>query len=224
MRFLRRIAGFLGIVRDNGPEVKDDEEDQDKIDDNNNQRSYNFQETGLPRKGFGVQVQVAVERPLPGPIIVPCNSGNGGVQANVSSNEVNTLAISIYALCSLQMSWELIRNGLWKRTVLKTHGNPDSIPSPMDSIQPDTTLEFIQMQGLRWYAKRLRIDDDGDVADEFLDEVLPQTSASEEEQHRPLPKFEVRYSTRPVKVKNQVLTTDGKIQQCVEYRGSLLWV
>ncbi|KAL9419410.1 hypothetical protein AB3S75_034885 [Citrus x aurantiifolia] len=80
MRFLRRIAGFLGIVRDNGPEVKDDEEDQDKIDDNNNQRSYNFQETGLPRKGFGVQVQVAVERPLPGPIIVPCNSGNGGVQ------------------------------------------------------------------------------------------------------------------------------------------------
>ncbi|KAH9769635.1 phospholipid hydroperoxide glutathione peroxidase [Citrus sinensis] len=158
MRFLRRIAGFLGIVRDNGPEVKDDEEDQDKIDDNNNQRSYNFQETGLPRKGFGVQVQVAVERPLPGPIIVPCNSGNGGIQ------------------------------------------------------------------GLRWYAKRLRIDDDGDVADEFLDEVLPQTSASEEEQHRPLPKFEVRYSTRPVKVKNQVLTTDGKIQQCVEYRGSLLWV
>lgn len=80
MRFLRRIAGFLGIVRDNGPEVKDDEEDQDKIDDNNNQRSSNFQETGLPRKGFGVQVQVAVERPLPGPIIVPCNSGNGGVQ------------------------------------------------------------------------------------------------------------------------------------------------
>ncbi|KAJ4728709.1 Phospholipid hydroperoxide glutathione peroxidase [Melia azedarach] len=158
MRFLRRIAGFLGFTRDNnGHEVKDDEE-EDKIDDNQAQNRPNFQETGAPRKGFGVQVQVPVERPQSGPVIVPCTSGDGGVQ------------------------------------------------------------------GLRWYAKRLRIDEDGDVADEFLDEVLPQTSASEEEEHRTFPKFQVRYSTRPAKVKSQVMNPDGKIQQCVEYQGRLQWV
>lgn len=80
------------------------------------------------------------------------------------------------------------------------------------------------IQGLGWYAKRLRIDEDGDVADEFLDEVSSHTSASMEEQHRPLPTFEVRYNTRPAKVKSQVLTPDGKIQQCVEYQGRLQWV
>lgn len=80
------------------------------------------------------------------------------------------------------------------------------------------------IQGLRWYAKRLRIDEDGDVADEFLDEVLPQTTASEEEEHRTFPKFQVRYSTRPAKVKSQVMNPDGKIQQCVEYQGRLQWV
>lgn len=80
------------------------------------------------------------------------------------------------------------------------------------------------IQGLGWYAKRLRIDEDGDVADEFLDEVSSHTSANVEEQHRTLPTFKVRYSTRPAKVQNQVLTPDGKIQQCVEYQGRLQWV
>ncbi|KAH7578645.1 hypothetical protein ACOSP7_000008 [Xanthoceras sorbifolium] len=158
MRLFRRIAGLLGFSRDNAHDVKDDEDD-DKIDDHPPQNLPNFQETGLPRKGFGVQVQVPVERPQPGPVLIPCTYGDGGVQ------------------------------------------------------------------GLRWYAKRLRIDEDGDVADEFLDEVLTETSATvEEEKHTPLSKFEVRYSTKPAKVKNQVLSPDGRIQQCVEYRGKLQWV
>ncbi|XP_031288112.1 uncharacterized protein LOC116146803 [Pistacia vera] len=155
MRFFRRIAGLLGLARDNGSEVK---EGEDEVDDSLVNNRPNFQETGLPRKGFGVKVQVPVERPQQGPVLVPCTSGDGGVQ------------------------------------------------------------------GLGWYAKRLRIDEDGDVADEFLDEVSSHTSASMEEQHRPLPTFEVRYSTRPAIVKNQVLTPDGKIQQCVEYQGRLQWV
>ncbi|KAK8505671.1 hypothetical protein V6N13_073352 [Hibiscus sabdariffa] len=80
------------------------------------------------------------------------------------------------------------------------------------------------VQGLKWYAKRLRIDD-GDVADEFLDEVLPETSgaASAENEQKPYPKFEVKYSTRRAKVKTQVMSNDGKIQQCVEYQGRLQW-
>ncbi|CAH2079317.1 unnamed protein product [Thlaspi arvense] len=60
--------------------------------------------TGLPRKGFGVPVQVAVERSDPGPILQPCAASDGGVQ------------------------------------------------------------------GLRWYSMRLKMDEDRDVADEFLED------------------------------------------------------
>ncbi|KAI3464688.1 hypothetical protein Pfo_021351 [Paulownia fortunei] len=80
------------------------------------------------------------------------------------------------------------------------------------------------LQGLRWYARRLRIDEDGDVADEFLDEVSPDMSTSMEEHGRPLPRFEVKYSTRPAKVKNLALLPNGKIQHLVEYQGRLEWV
>ncbi|KAA8525898.1 hypothetical protein F0562_008002 [Nyssa sinensis] len=149
MRFLRRIAGFLGFAKDENHEVKDEDEDNADV---------NPVETHLPRKGFSVPVQVAVERAQVGPVVIPCGVGEGGVQ------------------------------------------------------------------GLRWYAKRLRIDEDGDVADEFLDEVLPETLLKTEDHHRQLPRFEVKYSTRPAKVRNQALSGDGKIQQSVEYQGKLQWV
>ncbi|KAJ7003584.1 hypothetical protein NC653_008717 [Populus alba x Populus x berolinensis] len=143
MRFFKRLAGFLGFAKDDGGHEAP--------------FRSNFQETGLPRKGFSVPLQVAVERPQLGPVIVYCNSGDGGVQ------------------------------------------------------------------GLRWYAKRLRIDEDGDVADEFFDEVLPDTSSNVDEQHKRLLRFEVKYSTRPAKIKTQMMSHDGKIQQCVEHQGRLQW-
>ncbi|KAI6707507.1 hypothetical protein NL676_010469 [Syzygium grande] len=169
MGLFRRIAGFLGFGRD---EVnnKDDEDhqrqhrgdgegrdDEEGADDPPNAagRSRNYQETGLPRRGFSVPVKVPVDRPSLGPVLVPCDSGDGGVQ------------------------------------------------------------------GLRWCAKRLRIDEDGDVAHEFLDEVLPDATELEE---KPLPKFAARYSTRPALVKNQVISRDGKVQHCVEHHGRLEWV
>lgn len=80
------------------------------------------------------------------------------------------------------------------------------------------------VQGLRWYTKALRIDEDGDVADEFLDEVLLESSTSTEDHQRSYPKFEVKYSTRPAKVKSLLLAPDGKIRQCVEHQGRLQWV
>ncbi|KAJ6701315.1 PHOSPHOLIPID HYDROPEROXIDE GLUTATHIONE PEROXIDASE [Salix koriyanagi] len=88
MRFLKRIAGFLGLAKDDGGyEVKDQQqaeaeaEEQDGHQHPNHVRfRSNFQETGLPRKGFGVPVQVVVERPQLGPVIVPCISGDGGLQ------------------------------------------------------------------------------------------------------------------------------------------------
>ncbi|KAG5228726.1 transcription factor MafB [Salix suchowensis] len=166
MRFLKRIAGFLGLAKDDGGyEVKDQQEAEAEAEEQDGHQHpnhvrfrSNFQETGLPRKGFGVPVQVVVERPQLGPVIVPCISGDGG------------------------------------------------------------------LQGLRWYAKRLRIDEDGDVADEFFEEVLQDTSSSVDEQHKPLPRFEVKHSTRPAKIKKQMMSHDGKIQQCVEHQGRLQWV
>lgn len=74
---------------------------------------------------------------------------------------------------------------------------------------------------MKWYAKRLRVDEDGDVADEFLDEVLPQSSGPDD--HRPVPKFEVKYTARPAKVRDQQVTA-GNIFQSVEYKGRLQWV
>ena len=82
----------------------------------------------------------------------------------------------------------------------------------------DIYLHFYQ--GLRWYAKRLRIDEDGDVADEFLDEVSPETTALPVDNHT---RFKLKYSTRPVKVERQ-LVADGKLQQYVEHQGRLQWV
>ncbi|MBA0753312.1 hypothetical protein Gogos_021133 [Gossypium gossypioides] len=158
MRFFRRIAGLLGLARDDGQEVKDQENDPQ----NNSQTPNNppvFQESGLPRRGFSVPVQVAAARPHPAPLLLPCTSSDGGVQ------------------------------------------------------------------GLKWYAKRLRIDEDGDVADEFLDEVLSQTSGSANaENEKAFPKFQVKYNTRAANVKTQVMSHDGKIQQCVEYQGRLQWI
>ncbi|KAJ0111587.1 hypothetical protein Patl1_03477 [Pistacia atlantica] len=213
MRFFRRIAGLLGLARDNGSEVK---EGEDEVDDSPVNNRPNFQETGLPRKGFGVKVQVPVERPQQRPVLVPCTSGDGGVQ-NLGVVEGMIWAFEVkkhHAGCLAKAhAWSFMF-----KHALCTICVQNSLPALAD------IWLSIDSMGLGWYAKRLRIDEDGDVADEFLDEVSSHTSASMEEQHRPLPTFEVRYTTRPAIVKNQVLTPDGKIQQCVEYQGRLQWV
>ncbi|KAK1374943.1 Phospholipid hydroperoxide glutathione peroxidase [Heracleum sosnowskyi] len=102
---------------------------------------------------------------------------------------------------------------------------------PVDRAQPGPVLLPTSgrdggVQGFKWYARRLRIDEEGDVADEFLDEVLPEVktvSMTEGNKHRSLPTFEVKYSTLPAKVRSQVLT-QGRIQHSVEHQGRLLWV
>lgn len=80
------------------------------------------------------------------------------------------------------------------------------------------------VQGLRWYAKLLRIDEDGDVADEFLEEMLRDTPSSTEEHHRQYPQFELKYTTKPAKVTNQALSAAGRIQHRVEHQGKLEWI
>ncbi|KAL6979848.1 hypothetical protein U1Q18_021505 [Sarracenia purpurea var. burkii] len=154
MGFLKRVAGFLGFVKDEGHEVRDEGEDDVGA-------GASTVETHLPRKGFRVPVQVAVDRPQPGPVLIPCSVGDGGVQ------------------------------------------------------------------GLKWYARRLKIDEDGDVADEFLDEISPAISSPMEDDHlqrQPFPKFKAKYSAQPARVRNQALASDGKVLQRVEYQGRLQWV
>ncbi|XP_049412128.1 uncharacterized protein LOC125875090 [Solanum stenotomum] len=146
MGIFRRLAGLLGFSKDEGHEVRD-------VEDENV-----GPHTNLPRKGFSVPVQVPVSRDLPGPILVQCNRGAGGVQ------------------------------------------------------------------GLRWYAKRLRIDEDGDVADEFLNEIPPDAPSSTDENNRKFRKFELKYTTKPAKVTSQALSAAGKIKYRVEYQGKLEWI
>ncbi|KAL8112651.1 hypothetical protein AgCh_020093 [Apium graveolens] len=155
MKFLKKIAGMLGLAKDESHELKDEQ-----LDDVHRVVLDENQTRNLPRKGFSVAVQVPVERAQTGPILLPTSGRDGGVQ------------------------------------------------------------------GFKWYARRLRIDEEGDIADEFLDEVLPEVktvSMTGENRHRSLPTFEVKYSTLPAKVKSQVLT-EGRIQHSVEHQGRLLWV
>ncbi|ESQ55621.1 hypothetical protein EUTSA_v10027517mg [Eutrema salsugineum] len=159
MGFLKKLAGVFGF----GQEVVRNEEDESTgIDsgDGDKRREDNqpkFRETGLPRKGFGVPVQVAVERSQLGPVLQPCFAGDGGIQ------------------------------------------------------------------GLRWYTKRLRIDEDGDVADEFLEEGEKQTNA-EDNNLKTMPRLEAKRKTKPAKVRRLVVSSDGKLQQCIEHQGRLLIV
>lgn len=152
MGLFRRIGNFLGFVKDEAEELRGEEE-RDSVSS-----SAFAAAQELPRKGFSVSVQVPVDRPPTGPLLIPCSSGDGGVQ------------------------------------------------------------------GFKWYAKRLRIDEDGDVADEFLDEILSEKPVSFKEQKRSLPSFQVKYNARPVKSRHQVRSIDGKIQLGVESQGRLEWV
>ncbi|KAK9144488.1 hypothetical protein Sjap_004391 [Stephania japonica] len=165
----RRIAGILGLSRDE-PHVANDEDDEIVVVDHENdhhghqeqprqgQRGELEELRRSSRKGFSVKAPVAVDR---GPVLTPSLLGDGGVQ------------------------------------------------------------------GLRWYAQRLKIDEDGDVADEFFDEVLPDISSlsSNTDNHqRPPRKLKVKCSTQPAIVRKQMVAVDGRIHHGVEYQGRLQWV
>ncbi|KAG6516920.1 uncharacterized protein LOC122055360 [Zingiber officinale] len=80
------------------------------------------------------------------------------------------------------------------------------------------------IQGFRWYARRLRMDEDGDVADEFLSEV--KTEMLPMENQMTPPKLQAKYNTRStaMAMRKQVIVADGNIHQSLEYQGRLQWV
>ncbi|CAM6046506.1 unnamed protein product [Sphagnum compactum] len=77
------------------------------------------------------------------------------------------------------------------------------------------------IQGLTWYAENLRADDDGDVAQEFLEEIIPKTQVDPSNNKKSTPAgFEaVTHTTRPVKLKGPVCIQDGNVHQSVEFSG-----
>lgn len=71
------------------------------------------------------------------------------------------------------------------------------------------------VQGLRWYAEKLKMDEDGDVAQEFLSEVSPRASGKGPDNSRSS-HLVVKMHTRPVKLKGPVSTLDGNVHQCIQ--------
>uniref|UniRef100_A0A0A9DF58 Uncharacterized protein n=1 Tax=Arundo donax TaxID=35708 RepID=A0A0A9DF58_ARUDO len=103
------------------------------------------------------------------------------------------------------------------------------VPVPVERQGPGPVLVPFPhgdggVQGFRWYTRRLRIDEDGDVADEFLDEVVPESSINND--GSPVGRFQVKYNTRPtaLAMKKQIIAVDGDIRHSLEHQGQLRWV
>lgn len=114
MGLFRRIAGFLGFAKEDNHDLKDEEDN-----DNANAQSRNrvhMQQTGLPRKGFSVPVQVAVNRSNKhGPIILPIGSGDGGVQVHLF---ISFFPFSSFTFSRLEeqlklLTLEFCESGIW---------------------------------------------------------------------------------------------------------------
>ncbi|KAK8948257.1 hypothetical protein KSP40_PGU011237 [Platanthera guangdongensis] len=69
MGFFRRIGTILGFSKDDGHAVG--KEIEGKVSESTQP---------LPARRFSVQVPVAAEKHSPGPVVVPCTLGEGGVQ------------------------------------------------------------------------------------------------------------------------------------------------
>ncbi|RZS12674.1 hypothetical protein BHM03_00044170 [Ensete ventricosum] len=168
MRLLRRIAGLLGLAREEDDARRGKEgsggggrgggagDGAGGEERTSTSGAAGCSAAAAARGGFGVQVPVAVERPALSPVLVPCEPGEGGVQ------------------------------------------------------------------GFKWYTRRLRIDEDGDVANEFLDEVALVVSP---ENLVILSKFQVKHNTQPtaMAMRKQVIAVDGNIHQSLEFQGKLQW-
>ncbi|EES04438.1 uncharacterized protein LOC8055080 [Sorghum bicolor] len=156
MGFLRKIGSFLGISRDDA-DHPDSPSSAAAAAELPHDRAAAAAAAHGARRGFSVQVPVPVERQGPGPVLVPCPQGDGGVQ------------------------------------------------------------------GFRWYTRRLRIDEDGDVADEFLDEIIPEDSVNNNTS--PVGRFQVKYNTKPTPaLRKHVIAVDGDIRHSLEHQGQLRWV
>ncbi|RVX14361.1 hypothetical protein CK203_017183 [Vitis vinifera] len=95
MGFLRRIAGILGFAKDEPHETRDVDDENDVVRDRTSREEVEVEDTRLPRKGFSVPAQVVIER---GPLLVPCTSGEGGVQLTIDAWVLLLLAANLQSI------------------------------------------------------------------------------------------------------------------------------
>lgn len=78
------------------------------------------------------------------------------------------------------------------------------------------------VQGFRWYSQKLQVDEDGDVAEEFLNEVLPDLAGTYES--REVSRLQVNPNTKLAKLGTRMSAEGGNVYQIVEHAGELRWV
>lgn len=108
------------------------------------------------------------------------------------------------------------QNNIFTGDVSSIHQYELPVATRVKQNSSDSLLEHFPngdggLQGLDWYLMRLRVDEDGDIGDEFLVEVLPDASIGVGDENRPVPKFRVNHQTEPASVKDLVLLPTGKI-------------
>lgn len=81
MGFLRKIGSFFGISRDDA-DHPDSPSSAAAAAELPHDRAAAAAAAHGARRGFSVQVPVPVERQGPGPVLVPCPQGDGGVQVH----------------------------------------------------------------------------------------------------------------------------------------------
>ena len=81
MGFLRKIGSFFGISRDDADHPESPSSAAAAAELPHDRAAAAAAAHGA-RRGFSVQVPVPVERQGPGPVLVPCPQGDGGVQVH----------------------------------------------------------------------------------------------------------------------------------------------
>ncbi|KAL5977857.1 hypothetical protein ACLOJK_036880 [Asimina triloba] len=181
MGFLKRIVSILGFLKgDNHDHRHDDARRHADGESSSDRADEEGAQCRRPGKGFSAQFPIAVDRAAAaaahGPVLVQCNLGDCGVQLVVpilsEADRTNWSNWSDTQPASITRSRAHSNLGPHSRTLWYL---------PPGHPQLYTTGVLVENIGLQWYAKCLRIDEDGDVADEFLDEVLPEALRVEDQ-------------------------------------------
>ncbi|KAH7422214.1 hypothetical protein KP509_13G097000 [Ceratopteris richardii] len=87
---------------------------------------------------------------------------------------------------------------------------------PLTPVVIECTSGSGGVQGLQWYSEKLMVDEDGDVAQEFLDEVIAQSSGSHVGYAKMHTSFKLKMKTQPAKLTGPVHTFDGNVVQTLQ--------
>ncbi|OEL31378.1 hypothetical protein BAE44_0007603 [Dichanthelium oligosanthes] len=195
MGFFRRIAGILGISRD-------DADHPDSLSSSSAAAAEFPQDRAAGGRGCGrggPRDEAGVQRPGPRPRrAAGARARSGALPPGGRRRAV--ICMSWFYFLSV-VSFDLV-----------SHYNMLYAPC-------------LFIQGFRWYTRKLRMDEDGDVADEFLDEVILESSMINNAAS-PVGRFQVKYTTKPASLalRKQIVAVDGDILHSLEHQGQQRWV